>query len=739
MKLLCKILSILLLLSNFLPAVVFAQSTTSTGVGDIAAAAKRPDDKSREALVAVFGQVVNDPLAGGGAGGGDTVLAAIFQRTNIALLSVAGVIVGWGGFRRVSATAGSGSVFDAQNSSLWMPLRTVWGLSSLIPTANGWSISQLVMLWAASVMGVGTANLTVDAAASALQNGTPLVMSPVMPQTTALARGVFEADLCMHGINFGLAQAANAGGMVDDLEYISQVANSPMADGFTLRDGHGTYSCGGAWVDASQMQNQSQSTSWLDTSEFTVGDVYSAHVNALSAMQATLDPAAKQFVQAVMQVQTGQQVAVPDPNVAIASAAAAYENTVQAQAAQKAGDMNQLSAEVVQNLSKQGWWMLGSWYQTFAMANTKLTDAVSAIGSTSGPSASGAPGPTEAWQTALAAYRTQTANSTASDTIGTPPSSAAAAQAAGDSASLFKKVFAAPGQRLVQAMITSGDTNRGQVNPLIRLKNMGDYVLGTAETAMGVVIGLQVFQEMKENKLSVVGAAVAIGNAVTGAGDAYSGVFKAVYPYLFLFILALFMFGITLSVYLPMVPFVVWFGAAINWLVVVGEGIVAAPLWAIAHLGVDGEGFGQKSMHGYLFLLNMCVRPFLMCIGFFVGGGILVVGGTFLADGFTSAVANAQYSSMTGIVSILALFWLFVQVSLRLVHDSFNLIILLPDQVINWVGGYAAARLGMDADKISSGFDQGKEKAGSTHERGVDRTQRHAGRSGDTGGNGMSP
>ncbi|TAL89173.1 MAG: hypothetical protein EPN69_14845, partial [Rhodanobacter sp.] len=196
---LARLCSLFLLVSWVAPIPVYAQTATGSSLGEIGAAAKRPDDKSREALVAVFGQVVNDPLSGGGAGGGDTLLAAIFQRTNVALMSIAGVIVGWGVFRRVASTAGSGSVFDAQNSSLWMPLRSVWGLASLIPTANGWSIAQLVMLWAASVMGVGTANLTVDAAAAALQNGTPLVMSPVMPQTTALARGVFEADLCMHG------------------------------------------------------------------------------------------------------------------------------------------------------------------------------------------------------------------------------------------------------------------------------------------------------------------------------------------------------------------------------------------------------------------------------------------------------------------------------------------------------------------------------------------------------------
>jgi conjugal transfer/type IV secretion protein DotA/TraY len=716
------------LLAVLAPGLALAQTTgaADASIGEIASAAKRPDDKSREALVAVFGQVVNDPLSGGGAGGGDTILATIFQRTNVALLSIAGCIVGWGVFRRVAATAGSGSVFDAQNNSLWMPLRTVWGLSSLIPTANGWSIAQLVMLWAASIMGVGTANLTVDAAASALRNGTPLVMSPVMPQTTALARGIFEADLCMHGINYGLAGVFLASGLVDDQEYVSNVDNAPLNDGFTLRDGHGTYSCGGAWIDASRMTSQPQSTNLLDASEFSVADVYAAHREALSAMQATLDPEAKRFVQAVMSVQSGEQIAMPDANVAIASAAARYENTVQAKAATKVGDLNKLSAQIVTDLSQRGWWMLGSWYQTFAMANTKLTGAVSAIGSFSAPAATAALGPTGAWQTALAAFHTQSANSTAADPIGTPPTVDEAAQSVGGASALFKTVFGTAGQRMAQELAAFDTTGRGQTNPLIRLKTIGDYILGAAQDALGVLSGLQASQE-KDGTRGLFGASAALGGPMTGAGADYRGVLSTVKPYLFLLILALFMFGVTLSVYLPMVPFVVWFGAVINWLVVVAEGVVAAPLWAIAHLGVDGEGFGQRSMHGYLFLLNMCIRPFLMCIGFFLGGGILVVAGTFLAEGFSVAVANAQYSSTTGIVAVVALFWLFTQMSLRAVHDCFNLIILLPDQVINWMGGQASARLGLDSEKVSSGFDQGKEKAGAAFERGASGRERGRG------------
>ncbi|MRU34784.1 hypothetical protein FGX56_00790, partial [Xylella fastidiosa subsp. multiplex] len=79
---------------------------------------------------------------------------------------------------------------------------------------NGWSLSQLLMLWAASLMGVGIANLGVDASVSAFENGQSMVVQPVMPSTVSLAHSVFESNLCLHAINAGLAQAESSGALV---------------------------------------------------------------------------------------------------------------------------------------------------------------------------------------------------------------------------------------------------------------------------------------------------------------------------------------------------------------------------------------------------------------------------------------------------------------------------------------------------------------------------------------------
>ena len=138
---------------------------------------------------------------------------------------------------------------------------------------------------------------------------------------------------------------------------------------------------------------------------------------------------------------------------------------------------------------------------------------------------------------------------------------------------------------------------------------------------------------------------------------------------------------------------------------VVGEAVVAAPLWAMIHLAGEGDGFGHKTGHGYIFLLNCMVRPILMVIGFFLGGAIVIVGGKVLNELFMVAVANAQFDSFTGLVSIVGFVCIYVFVLLNMIHSCFNLILIVPDQVINWVGGHAAPNLGRDEnDKGRAAF-----------------------------------
>ena len=671
-----------------LQASAFADGTT---LGEITAAATRSGDKSRQALVSIFGNVVNNPLASGGAGGGDTILASIFQVTNGALLVIGSLFASYLMFRKITQTAHDGSVFDAQKNTLWGPVRLLWGLSTLVPTANGWSLAQLLMLWAASSMGVGVANMGVDAAVAALNSGESMVVQPVMPSTIELAHSLFEADLCLHGINAGLAQAEAAGALQTEDGYIQQV---PTSNGFVLKNS--SFVCGGADI-ANGTEPTPQSTDWF-SSTIDVSDIRRAHLQALQQMESALLAASLDFVNGVVQKQNGNGGVVPDAEVAIQSAAAGYENTISSVAATKQGNISALSNQLASSIQEGGWWTLGAWYQTFAQANTRLSDAVAATASVYGMSSDGDPSSLNVYQSAMDAYRAQEATSTYTPTVGTVSSGDYSKGAAGsDSSKVIGGLFSAPGQRMVNGLIdiNAGGQGRGQLNPLIKMKNLGDYTMAAAETAVGTYAAAKGLVALKGH-LSIPGAVLSVANALTGAGDAAQGVLEALSPFVVMAVIALFLLGGTLSTYLPMVPFIIWFGAAVNWLVVVGEAVVAAPLWAFIHLGGDGEGMGAGTAHGYIFMLNVMLRPILMVIGFFLGGAGVIAGGTLLNQLFGIALANAQFDSMTGLFSIILYLTIYVSMCMNLVHSCFNLIFIVPDQVINWVGGQAASSLGRD-------------------------------------------
>ncbi len=668
----------------------------STSMGEITEAAHRTGDKSRQALVSIFGQIVNNPLAAGSNSGGDTIVASVFQVINGALLVVGAIFVSYVLFKRIFQTANDGSIFGRDKTTFWGPIRLVFGICSLVPTANGWCGAQLLMLWAASVMGVGIANLGTDGAIAAFDDGKSMVVQPAMPDTVDLARSIFEMNLCLHAINAGLAQAQAAGALVTSDGFV-QI--TPTDAGYALKNS--SYVCGGAEIDKTLIEPASQSTNWfsgtIDTST-----VYQAHIQALSKMQSDLNEAAYNFVTKVLDRQLENSVVIPDAQTSIESAALAYENLVNKEAGTKQGDIANLAGQLSSSIKDAGWWTLGAWYQTFAQANSKLSNSVSGKAKTFGESYSGDQAYSSLKASVQTAYQAQQASSKNTSALGRVSSTGSA-----DANSLVSSVFSGPGQRIVHYManMDAGAEARGTVNPLIKMKNLGDYTLGAAEGAVGIYVAAKVAQSYTSG-FNVAGLATRAVNAVSGVVDAINGAIDAMSPILLLILIPLFVLGAGLSIYLPLVPFIIWFGAITNWLVIVCEAIVAAPLWAMTHMGDDGDGMGQRTGHGYIFLLNVMIRPILMVAGFFLGGAILIAGGTILNEMYGIAVANVQFDSITGVVSVIVFLGVYFMMCLNLVHSCFNLIFVVPDQVINWVGGNAPATLGREAnDQIKNSLN----------------------------------
>lgn len=199
-------------------------------------------------------------------------------------------------------------------------------------------------------------------------------------------------------------------------------------------------------------------------------------------------------------------------------------------------------------------------------------------------------------------------------------------------------------------------------------------------------------------------AAGAVSGADTagGSGSTGDGTLGAMVGSLAVVFLVL---GAAMSIYLPMVPFITWIGAILAYSASMIEGFAGTTLHAMAHLDGDGEGMGQRTSHGYMFYINALARPALMLIGFFFASGIMIVLGSLQAQLFLPAMANAQGNSVTGISSIIMFLIVFFVMNTTLITASFNLIYVITDQVLGFIGGQIDSKLGRDTeDKVNNMF-----------------------------------
>lgn len=234
--------------------------------------------------------------------------------------------------------------------------------------------------------------------------------------------------------------------------------------------------------------------------------------------------------------------------------------------------------------------------------------------------------------------------------------------------------------------------------------------------------------------------------------------------------------GFTLTFYVPLVPYMIYIFGVIAWFFLVIEAVLAGPLVALLMTSPEGEGLlGNKGEQGLILLVNLFLRPSLMIIGFVTGIALTYVNVWVLnasysiaADYIRSPVSGIgglkeyaneikgdvtkygdisydYYKAHSGSKGVAAptaqkidweqypfaslmgmMFYLVLYVSLytTMVQKAFQLIALLPDKVIRWVGGSESA--GQEAAgwerEVSQKFDKAAEAGTKGLEGGLSKT-----------------
>lgn len=100
--------------------------------------------------------------------------------------------------------------------------------------------------------------------------------------------------------------------------------------------------------------------------------------------------------------------------------------------------------------------------------------------------------------------------------------------------------------------------------------------------------------------------------------------------------------GFILYYVLPILPFIYFFFGFGGWVKSIFEAMVAMPLWALAHIKIDGEGLpGPWATNGYFLLFEIFLRPTLLIFGLLASLQVFTSLVNGLNDTFHVVVMNA--------------------------------------------------------------------------------------------------
>ena len=158
--------------------------------------------------------------------------------------------------------------------------------------------------------------------------------------------------------------------------------------------------------------------------------------------------------------------------------------------------------------------------------------------------------------------------------------------------------------------------------------------------------------------------------------------------------------GFVLYYVLPFLPFVYFYFAVASWVKTIFEAMVGVPLWALAHLRLDGDGLpGESAANGYFLIFEIFVRPVLSVAGLVAAMLIFTAQVrvlNFIWPLVTENVGGHNSNPTIGIGgninfkrSIIDEFFytvIYAIIVYMLATSSFKLIDKIPDNILRWMG-----------------------------------------------------
>lgn len=650
-----------------------------------------PGDASVGFLRDAFGGVV-DLIASGSSqtAQADSVVAAGMSIFNSAVLFMAALFVVYTTIKGTIDSAHDGELLGRKMSDVWVPIRTLVGTASLLPLSSGFSLVQVGVLWVA-IQGTGIADTLWTSMMRQLSQDN-MIGRPAIPDSRPLAANILRFEVCRAAMN----KQFIGSGRPDRIEVIEtqktltntgDLARSGNAATVFASPALGALNLASSLADATykvteyswsggnyeNSQGVCGSLSWTESEESS-----SSNGNPNIDKQPILDAhsaATKALIEKMRVVANEIVAGGPTTPGALENAATAYENAVRAGAKTAVEQSNdRAKTEFIELADQGGWIFAGAYYNQIVRLNDAMQSAVNALPTS-------APTRIEEMEVKETLHTYQDALSSAGEYIknrsNAPHASydqewQSATERIPTSWEDLKRLASLPALGAINQM--TQELAGSNLSHISQMKAVGDTITAAAWATLGTMALANGVANSNAAQLTV-GNVFDAGAAISMFGNTTST----------LCMLLLFS-GLMLAFYVPMIPYINWIVASIKWLVMVVENVIAAPIWAAAHIHPDGDDIVGKAGPGYFIILSTLLRPALMIFGL-IFSIILAQPITHLVNStFMTAVAGSMHGSFNGLGAFVAYTFIYALIMTLVVHAIFGLVNYIPDNVTRWLG-----------------------------------------------------
>ncbi len=616
------------------------------------------EDIAYNLLFAVFGvpELFTD---GGTRNSYHIALHALLQFYSIGLLVVGAIIICYFIFAVLAETAQSGTPFGRRFNHVWVPLRLVFALGLLIPIGHGLNAAQWITLYAAKYgsdfASEGWYRFNDAMTGAFLRNQAERIGTPQAPDLVPLARYMMTVNACAFAYNsfydnpnkvqaYVVRSSGSGGGadhrLLDNTEFANAYNFSGRGDIIitfgefspNLHDkelGRVFPYCGRIVIhtaDASYGAMAMQGFYWrlirqmagmpwddgnpgIDQQDPYQIAEYAENIvrryttwpgvrcdNRQSADNCTAYPMPPATYKAMLAVELMTYIQ------------SSIDTSVSIQAA------SNIWARNVQWMEDLGWGGAGVWYNKIAQINGSLVTAVQNV-----PSIKQWPAVMEAIKSEKLkensetlepfrilmsnnlqmAFRSEAERAVAESitqvenwwNTGDARQDPDASQTRVTGNMFIDAVNLIFGTRGLFNMCANTDTH-----PLAQLSILGKGLVEASIRNIGLAAGAGAFSMMNASfvgKLAQMGSSILLSVATVTIS-----------------------MGFMLFYVLPFMPFLYFFFAVGGWIKGLFEAMIGVPLWALAHLRIDGEGLpGDAAMDGYYLIFEIFLRPILIIFG----------------------------------------------------------------------------------------------------------------------------